>query len=644
MVFEAINWNKIDDEKDLEVWDRLTANFWLPEKIPLSNDIPSWRTLEEDEKEAFTNVFTNLTLLDTLQGVVGAVSMIPDAETQHEEAVLTNLAFMERLAEGTEVLTPNGWVPIEKITLDHEIMQYDSESNEMTFTNPIKIYPAEHRERMYEISAKNGNARQVVSAGHRVYYEEKEKKNNECKKWISVNKEAEELLEVNLNSSLRRFRITGEAASEGRNLSVEERLIVAINADGSYKGGSTPRYTGEETGFIPCKFSFKKQRKLGRLTELAKEAGWGLRKVGKEQILEVPLEYVNREKEFFPLIDLRGVSKEWAIDFLEEVSHWDGHSLEHKGYVIHFTTTSKENSDFIDAVAALAGRRARTTVRVDDRSENFSDSYMTYIANRDTVSAQSMQIKEVAPAITYCVQVPTTFLLTRNGNTPVITGNCVHAKSYSSIFSTLLTTPEINDTFRWAKDNPLVQKKAEIINSYYVEDDQEKKKVASVMLESFLFYSGFYYSLWWAAHGKLTNSADIIKLILRDESIHGYYLGYKFQKAYREASPERQKELKDFTHNLMLDLYDNEVKFTHEIYDKVGLTEDVLKFVKYNANKALMNLGFDEYFPTAETKANPAVMSQLSPAESDNHDFFSGSGSSYVIGDVVETEDDDWDF
>lgn len=31
--------------------------------------------------------------------------------------------------------------------------------------------------------------------------------------------------------------------------------------------------------------------------------------------------------------------------------------------------------------------------------------------------------------------------------------------------------------------------------------------------------------------------------------------------------------------------------------------------------------------------------------ESDeNHDFFSGSGSSYVIGKAVVTEDADWDF
>ncbi|HFM2993524.1 TPA: hypothetical protein ACG60O_002782, partial [Escherichia coli] len=27
-----------------------------------------------------------------------------------------------------------------------------------------------------------------------------------------------------------------------------------------------------------------------------------------------------------------------------------------------------------------------------------------------------------------------------------------------------------------------------------------------------------------------------------------------------------------------------------------------------------------------------------------NHDFFSGSGSSYVMGKAVETEDEDWNF
>jgi ribonucleoside-diphosphate reductase beta chain len=25
----AINWNRLQDEKDAEVWERLTGNFWL---------------------------------------------------------------------------------------------------------------------------------------------------------------------------------------------------------------------------------------------------------------------------------------------------------------------------------------------------------------------------------------------------------------------------------------------------------------------------------------------------------------------------------------------------------------------------------------------------------------------------------------
>ena len=45
----AINWNKLEDDKDLEVWDRLTGNFWLPEKVPVSNDLPVWRTMSEAE-------------------------------------------------------------------------------------------------------------------------------------------------------------------------------------------------------------------------------------------------------------------------------------------------------------------------------------------------------------------------------------------------------------------------------------------------------------------------------------------------------------------------------------------------------------------------------------------------------------------
>ncbi|PLL52775.1 ribonucleotide-diphosphate reductase subunit beta, partial [Klebsiella michiganensis] len=91
----AINWNKIEDDKDLEVWNRLTSNFWLPEKVPLSNDIPAWQTLTPAEQQLTIRVFTGLTLLDTIQNTVGAPALMADALTPHEEAVLSNVSFME---------------------------------------------------------------------------------------------------------------------------------------------------------------------------------------------------------------------------------------------------------------------------------------------------------------------------------------------------------------------------------------------------------------------------------------------------------------------------------------------------------------------------------------------------------------------
>ena len=315
-ITRPVNWNKIEDPIDLDVWNRLTSNFWLPEKVPLSNDIQSWETLKRNEQLLTMRVFTGLTLLDTIQGTVGAAALLPDAITPHEEAVITNIAFMES----------------------------------------------------------------------------------------------------------------------------------------------------------------------------------------------------------------------------------------------------------------------------------------------------------------------------------------VHAKSYSSVFSTLCSTDDIEQAFRWSEENPYLQKKADIVLGYYRGDDPLKRKVASTLLESFLFYSGFYLPMYWSSRAKLTNTADLIRLIIRDEAIHGYYIGYKFQQTYNQESQERKDEIKQYAYDLLLELYENEIKYTADLYDELGLTPDVKKFLHYNANKALMNLGFDALFPKDDCEVSAAILSALSPNADENHDFFSGSGSSYVMGKHESTTDDDWDF
>ena len=218
----------------------------------------------------------------------------------------------------------------------------------------------------------------------------------------------------------------------------------------------------------------------------------------------------------------------------------------------------------------------------------------------------------------------------------------VHAKSYSNIFMTLASTPEINDAFRWSEENEYLQRKGKLILKYYEGDDPLKRKIASVMLESFLFYSGFYLPLKWASLGKLTNTADIIRLIIRDEAVHGYYIGYKYQVAAESVTQQRRHDLETYANDLLLDLYDNEVEYTRSLYDELGWSEEVLPYLRYNANKALSNLGMAPLFPKDSATVPPVIMASLNPGADENHDFFSGSGSSYVIGKAENTNDDDW--
>jgi ribonucleoside-diphosphate reductase beta chain len=217
----------------------------------------------------------------------------------------------------------------------------------------------------------------------------------------------------------------------------------------------------------------------------------------------------------------------------------------------------------------------------------------------------------------------------------------VHAKSYSHIFTTLATEEEIEDLFKWVDEHPLLIKKASLITNYYrrlLKPEVTKKElymamVASVFLESYLFYSGFFYPLYLAGQGKMTASGEIINLIIRDESIHGVFVGLLAQEIFMKMSKEEQQEVKAETLELLLDLYENEKAYTEEIYAEIGLVEEVNKFVRYNANKGLMNLGLDPYFEDEEI--NPIVVNGLR-TDTKNHDFFSVKGNGYVKATNVE--------
>lgn len=218
----------------------------------------------------------------------------------------------------------------------------------------------------------------------------------------------------------------------------------------------------------------------------------------------------------------------------------------------------------------------------------------------------------------------------------------LHARSYSSVFSTFCSTEMIDEAYRWSQENEFLTRKVQIIEYEYRYGTRLQRKIASVFLESFLFYSGFYLPMYFSSRSRMTNTADLIRLIIRDEAIHGYYIGYKFQQEYNKLSQEEQTELYNYAIDLMMRLYENEVQYTYDLYGNTDQVEKVIAFLHYNANKAMANMKFPPVFPSEISQVDPAILSSLSPSSDENHDFFSGSGSSYVLANIEETTDEDW--
>ncbi len=156
--------------------------------------------------------------------------------------------------------------------------------------------------------------------------------------------------------------------------------------------------------------------------------------------------------------------------------------------------------------------------------------------------------------------------------------NAVHAKSYSNIFMTFLPSSKINEMFNWGEKNQNLQNimsmvvgTYEVLDRYtyvrnyepqkvdFTEDEfleaQWKAMTASVFLETWLFYSGFYYPLYFYGQGKLMQAGEMVNLILRDESIHGLYVGKLAQEIFQEFDEAKKEELKGWMFNLFYPNY-----------------------------------------------------------------------------------------
>lgn len=221
----------------------------------------------------------------------------------------------------------------------------------------------------------------------------------------------------------------------------------------------------------------------------------------------------------------------------------------------------------------------------------------------------------------------------------------IHARSYSLINKTFLNTSEEREVFEWVRQQPQLQNKIHIIQGIFADPDVSplglwKKMVISCMLETALFYSGFFYPLYLAGQGKMVSAGEIFNLIIRDEAVHGVYVALLSQEKFNTFSEAEQAYARAWYQETLQTLYRNEVSYTEAVYARIDLVAEVKRFIRYNFNVLADNLDLPRSFDDEEI--NPIVANGIR-INGTTHDFFSSKGSSYAKISVESLSEGDFE-
>lgn len=324
--------------------------------------------------------------------------------------------------DDAEVLTENGFKRFYDLDMDEKVAQYH-ENGEIDFVVPTHYHEYDYDGYLEEYySTNNSNiVAQKVTPNHRVVY----RTQNHTKVL-----ESKDFIPKNHNY----FIVSGFNISGKNDLTNEDKLMIAFQADGSFSSRSN-QYTGLNNSTIPIRFGLKKERKAERLTTILDNLGYEYSKNKYDNgyysfRVKVPM-FIKLSK-VFDWINLSEVSSNWCKEFVEELQFWDGNKP--KENIIIYSSTEKINIDTVQAICAISGKKTTFNKYEDLRKDcNRKPIYSTCInIDKTEISISKVDKRlETYKGKVYCVSVPSGMIITRQNNLVVISGNSEHATAGS---------------------------------------------------------------------------------------------------------------------------------------------------------------------------------------------------------------------
>jgi ribonucleotide reductase beta subunit family protein with ferritin-like domain len=192
--------------------DAIRHSYWIHNEFNFTTDIDDYRTkITNEEREVIKR-----TMLAIAQIEVNVKTFWADLYKRMPITEIgdVGMTFAECHGEGTEILTPKGWVNFKDVNTNTEVIQYDLDTNTMTSVLPSNVINEPYKGKMYRIDSQTHSA--LLTPNHNIYY--KTSGGDIIKKAIK---------DINAFTSDMKLPFSGKFANEGVDeLSLEDKINI----------------------------------------------------------------------------------------------------------------------------------------------------------------------------------------------------------------------------------------------------------------------------------------------------------------------------------------------------------------------------------------------------------------------------------
>lgn len=315
----------------------------------------------------------------------------------------------------TEILTERGWFRFDELPKDVKCAQYNKDTGEVDFADPLKYYEAQHTGHMVHVESMQIDL--FMTPNHRCLLRRVPTHGGGVEDGPMVVVEADDYPDQGY-LQYHTGRYAGGPGLFGGSVPMLQ-LIMAIQADGSW--------SRERTG---VNISLKKERKIERLRMLLAELGVkhtehkyknGVIRFFWRWSENVELQRnvaatLGEDKLFGPWV--LQLNREQLDAFVEELWHWDGCFTRKSQY----SSSDRRSADWAQAVIAITGHQ-RSSMRLYHHNPKAQPNWVVDVSTKAYSRTANRKLTRVPwDDKVYCVSMPQHYIIVRRNGKVMVTG------------------------------------------------------------------------------------------------------------------------------------------------------------------------------------------------------------------------------